>query len=92
MLDIPQVDLDLGNYERFMDLTLHKDNNITTGKVYQVKLFQDLSALTNQRQEHTRVTACMLILMLLEEALASSFSLGESTLLCFLRTFLPCRV
>lgn len=31
-----QVDLDLGNYERFMDLTLHKDNNITTGKVYQV--------------------------------------------------------
>ena len=31
-----QVDLDLGNYERFMDLTLHKDNNITTGKIYQV--------------------------------------------------------
>lgn len=33
-----QVDLDLGNYERFMDLTLHKDNNITTGKVYQVSI------------------------------------------------------
>jgi len=25
----------LGNYERFLDITLKKDNNITTGKVYQ---------------------------------------------------------
>ena len=31
-----QVDLDLGNYERFLDITLTKDNNLTTGKVYQV--------------------------------------------------------
>ncbi|KAK9803353.1 hypothetical protein WJX73_007619 [Symbiochloris irregularis] len=30
-----EVDLDLGNYERFMDLTLTRDNNITTGKIYQ---------------------------------------------------------
>eukprot|EP01127_Copromyxa_protea_P001733 TRINITY_DN11658_c0_g1_i1.p1 TRINITY_DN11658_c0_g1~~TRINITY_DN11658_c0_g1_i1.p1 ORF type:complete len:601 (-),score=152.63 TRINITY_DN11658_c0_g1_i1:115-1878(-) len=30
-----EVDLDLGNYERFVDITLTKDNNITTGKVYQ---------------------------------------------------------
>ncbi len=30
------MDLDLGNYERFLDLTLTKDNNLTTGKVYQV--------------------------------------------------------
>lgn len=29
-----EVDLDLGNYERFMDLSLGRDNNITTGKVY----------------------------------------------------------
>eukprot|EP00127_Corallochytrium_limacisporum_P006207 Clim_evm24s221 gene=Clim_evmTU24s221 len=29
-----EVDLDLGNYERFLDVTLHRDNNITTGKVY----------------------------------------------------------
>ncbi|KAE8748974.1 hypothetical protein FOCC_FOCC004380 [Frankliniella occidentalis] len=26
-----EVDLDLGNYERFLDVTLHRDNNITTG-------------------------------------------------------------
>lgn len=29
-----EVDLDLGNYERFLDVTLTRDNNITTGKVY----------------------------------------------------------
>ncbi|KAJ3701156.1 hypothetical protein LUZ61_004861 [Rhynchospora tenuis] len=30
-----EVDLDLGNYERFLDVKLTKDNNITTGKIYQ---------------------------------------------------------
>lgn len=30
-----EVDLDLGNYERFLDIILHKENNITTGKIYQ---------------------------------------------------------
>ncbi len=28
-----EVDLDLGNYERFLNIKLTKDNNITTGKV-----------------------------------------------------------
>ncbi|KAL9327247.1 hypothetical protein ACSQ67_007892 [Phaseolus vulgaris] len=49
-----EVDLDLGNYERFMDIKLTRDNNITTGKIYQAereeetiweKLFR--SGLTN---------------------------------------------
>jgi len=35
LADGGEVDLDLGNYERFLDITLQKDNNITTGKVYQ---------------------------------------------------------
>lgn len=26
----------MGNYERFLDITLTRDNNLTTGKVYQV--------------------------------------------------------
>ncbi|URE36660.1 CTP synthase [Musa troglodytarum] len=30
-----EVDLDLGNYERFLDIKLTRDNNITTGKIYQ---------------------------------------------------------
>lgn len=29
-----EVDLDLGNYERYLDVTLTRDNNITTGKIY----------------------------------------------------------
>jgi CTP synthase len=29
-----EVDLDLGNYERFLDTNLSSDNNITTGKIY----------------------------------------------------------
>eukprot|EP00040_Diaphanoeca_grandis_P021994 m.117663 g.117663 ORF g.117663 m.117663 type:complete len:607 (-) comp28595_c0_seq1:36-1856(-) len=38
-----EVDLDLGNYERFVDLTLRRDNNITTGKIYQ-------HVITNERR------------------------------------------
>uniref|UniRef100_A0A672R4D6 CTP synthase n=1 Tax=Sinocyclocheilus grahami TaxID=75366 RepID=A0A672R4D6_SINGR len=30
-----EVDLDLGNYESFLDIRLTKDNNLTTGKIYQ---------------------------------------------------------
>lgn len=29
-----EVDLDLGNYERFLNITLTKEHNITTGKIY----------------------------------------------------------
>ena len=29
-----ETDLDLGNYERFLDIELTKEHNITTGKVY----------------------------------------------------------
>ena len=32
-----ESDLDLGNYERFVDVSLTRDHNITTGKVYQVR-------------------------------------------------------
>ncbi len=32
--DGSEVDLDLGNYERFLDINLTSDHNITTGKVY----------------------------------------------------------
>ena len=38
-----EVDLDLGNYERFMDLNLGRNNNITTGKVYR-------SVIENERK------------------------------------------
>lgn len=35
LADGGEADLDLGNYERFLDVKLTRDNNITTGKVYQ---------------------------------------------------------
>lgn len=30
-----EADLDLGHYERFLDVRMHKCNNITTGRIYQ---------------------------------------------------------
>jgi CTP synthase (UTP-ammonia lyase) len=33
--DGAECDLDLGNYERYLNISLARDNNITTGKVYQ---------------------------------------------------------
>lgn len=30
-----EVDLDLGNYERYLNITVTRENNITTGKIYQ---------------------------------------------------------
>ena len=30
-----EVDLDLGNYERFLDIKMQSANNVTTGKIYQ---------------------------------------------------------
>lgn len=34
LADGSEVDLDLGNYERFLNINLARENNITTGKVY----------------------------------------------------------
>ncbi|KAI9726617.1 MAG: CTP synthase ura7 [Chrysothrix sp. TS-e1954] len=33
--DGAEVDLDLGNYERFLNIKMSRENNITTGKIYQ---------------------------------------------------------
>lgn len=30
-----EIDQDIGNYERFLNVTLSKDNNLTTGKIFQ---------------------------------------------------------
>ena len=35
MDDGGEVDLDLGNYERFMGISMTSKNNITTGKIFQ---------------------------------------------------------
>jgi len=53
-LFVLKVDLDLGNYERFLDLKLTRDNNITTGKIYQV------IGCCNPRID-TTITGCILL-------------------------------
>lgn len=64
-----ETDLDLGNYERFMDLDLTKDHNITTGKVYRAvldkerrgdylgKTVQVIPHITNEIKDHIRRVA-----------------------------------
>ena len=64
-----EVDLDLGNYERFLDIALTRDNNITTGKVYQAviererkgdylgKTVQVIPHITNEIQELDKLHA-----------------------------------
>eukprot|EP01039_Chlorochromonas_danica_P008431 gene8431-9294_t len=36
-----ETDLDLGNYERFLDVSLTSDSNLTTGKVYQAVISKE---------------------------------------------------
>jgi CTP synthase len=42
-----EADLDLGNYERYLDVTLGKDNNITTGKVYSHVIEREVSPVSS---------------------------------------------
>jgi hypothetical protein len=44
-----EVDLDLGNYERYLDVTLSKDNNITTGKIYTQVIEREVSIVESGR-------------------------------------------
>ncbi|NJD78325.1 MAG: CTP synthase (glutamine hydrolyzing) [Candidatus Methanoperedens sp.] len=64
-----EVDLDLGNYERFLDIELTREHNITTGQVYQTviekerrgdylgKTVQIIPHITNEIKERTRKVA-----------------------------------
>ena len=38
-----EVDLDLGNYERYLDITVSRDHNITTGKIYKEVIEKEVS-------------------------------------------------
>lgn len=67
--DGAEVDLDLGNYERFLDINLTAAHNITTGKVYQAviekerkgdflgKTVQIIPHITNQIKEYIKEAA-----------------------------------
>ena len=40
-----EVDLDLGNYERYLDVTLSRDNNVTTGKIYRTVIEREVRCI-----------------------------------------------
>lgn len=68
------MDLDLGNYERFLDIALTRDNNITTGKIYQHVINKerrgDYLGKTVQGKERERE-----LCVLMEDRFDYSFSL-----------------
>lgn len=43
--DGSEVDLDLGNYERFLDINLTKDHSITTGKIFKTVIDNERSGI-----------------------------------------------
>ena len=43
-----EVDLDLGNYERYLNVTLSRDNNITTGKIYREVIEKEVSCVATE--------------------------------------------
>ncbi|MDG6223857.1 MAG: CTP synthase [Candidatus Bathyarchaeota archaeon] len=64
-----ETDLDLGGYERFLDANMPKDNNITTGQIYQTvidrerrgdflgKCVQIIPHVTDEIKRRTRIVA-----------------------------------
>ncbi len=64
-----ETDLDLGGYERFLDINLPKENNITTGQIYQTvidrerrgdflgRCVQIIPHVTNEIKHRTRMVA-----------------------------------
>ncbi len=42
-----QADLDLGNYERFLDIKLTRDHSITVGKIHHVCMYKLLNNREN---------------------------------------------
>lgn len=40
-----ETDLDVGHYERFVDVKLTRYSNVTTGKIYQAVLDKDVGAI-----------------------------------------------
>ena len=58
-----ETDLDLGNYERFMDVCLRNESNLTTGKIYQVSSLVCVEQV-GMRCNHKCLTfTCVLVLI-----------------------------
>jgi len=51
-----EADLDLGNYERFLETRLTRDHNITTGKVY-AQVIAKVRENEQENEQHTTLRA-----------------------------------
>ena len=54
-----EVDLDLGNYERYLDVTLSRENNITTGKIYREVIEKEVSPPPSSRASVVPHSTCL---------------------------------
>jgi CTP synthase len=53
-----EVDLDLGNYERYLNVTLSRDNNITTGKIYREVIEKEVRACAASKKQQVCSYLC----------------------------------
>src|SRR5699024_11398684 len=70
--DGAETDLDLGHYERFIDINLNKYSNITTGKVYS-------SVIKKERQGDYKGATVQVIPHITNEIKKQVFRAGEAT-------------
>ena len=54
-----ETDLDLGNYERFLSVCLTKESNLSTGKIYQVRLCVISIGLYGMRISFLFISVCV---------------------------------
>ncbi len=70
--DGAETDLDLGHYERFLNISLSKDNNVTTGSLYQ-------AVLSKERRGDFLGATVQIIPHLTQEIKSRILQVGEKT-------------
>lgn len=68
--DGAETDLDLGHYERFLNITTSQDNNITTGRIYN-------NVITKERKGEYLGKTVQVIPHITDEIKANFYKLGE---------------
>lgn len=69
--DGAETDLDLGHYERFLDITTSQANNVTTGKIYH-------TVITNERKGNYLGKTVQVVPHITDEIKRNIFALGKT--------------
>src|SRR5699024_4597226 len=69
--DGAETDLDLGHYERFLDIKTSQENNVTTGRIYN-------NVISKERQGAYQGKTVQVIPHITDEIKSHTLSLGES--------------